>query len=466
MRGHFIYNTLRPSDYRFSTLSVVNEIATNPILAFSWAYNIYKSERSIQPANIDGLNALQNELFSLWQPLDSHISSINPHIMLNIMESFGLNVLAFEDKTHNFLGELRGHFESDFLFKRFLSSTNNTSRSISNILSLAQNASIYQGKYRSLKLPLTPIEFYKNLGYKIIAIYSGNSAWYNLGDFLLAQGVDEFIDETTLMAHYPQSKQTKHKYGIADEFAYKYIFEILQNATKPTLIINITISHHKPYYHAKDKDLSHLFSDIPQGFSISANTNPLEYLKTYAYANDEFGKFLTKIKRSKLKDSIIIAATGDHRARELPIDESSQRAFAYSVPFYMFVPQKYHANLHYDKNKLGSHKDIFPTLYALSGSKDSHYFSIGGRDIFAKPKDKRLEFGINESVFIDESGIYPLGSKQGFGYKNADSLLNESAGFEADSKHADFINKYNKLNDLQLRARVNKQNIDCVANCM
>lgn len=186
MRGHFIYNTLRPSDYRFSTLSVVNEIATNPILAFSWAYNIYKSERSIQPANIDELNALQNELFSLWQPLDSHISSINPHIMLNIMESFGLNVLAFEDKTHNFLGELRGHFESDFLFKRFLSSTNNTSRSISNILSLAQNASIYQGKYRSLKLPLTPIEFYKNLGYKIIAIYSGNSAWYNLGDFLVA----------------------------------------------------------------------------------------------------------------------------------------------------------------------------------------------------------------------------------------------------------------------------------------
>lgn len=261
------------------------------------------------------------------------------------------------------------------------------------------------------------------------------------------------------MAHYPQSKQTKHKYGIADEFAYKYIFEVLQNATKPTLIINITISHHKPYYHAKDKDLSHLFSDIPQGFSINANVNALEYLKTYAYANDEFGKFLTKIKHSKLKDSTIIAATGDHRARELPIDESSQRAFAYSVPFYVFVPQKYHANLHYDKNRICSHKDIFPTLYALSGSKDSHYFSIGGRDIFAKPKDKRLEFGINESVFIDESGIYPLGSKQGFSYKRADSLLNESAGFEADNKHAEFINKYNKLNDLQLRARVNGQNI-------
>ena len=459
VRGHFVYNTLRPSDYRFSTLSAINEIATNPILAFSWAHSLYKNEQTIQPANIDELNALQNELFPLWQPLDSHISSANPHIMLNIMESFGLNLLAFEDESHNFLGALREHFESDFLFTRFLSSTNNTSRSLSNILSLAQNASIYQGKYRSLKLPLTPIEFYKNLGYKIIAIYSGNSAWYNIGDFLVAQGVDEFIDETTLMAHYPRSKQTKHKYGIADEFAYEYIFEALQNATTPTLIINITISHHKPYYHAKNKDLSHLFSDIPQGFSVNANVKPLDYLGTYTYANDEFGKFLTKIKHSKLKDSTIIAATGDHRARELPIDESKERAFAYSVPFYVFVPQKYRANLHYDKNRIGSHKDIFPTLYALSGSKEARYFSVGGRDMFAKPRDKRLEFGINESVFIDESGIYPLGSKQGFSYKSKDSLLNNSAGFDADSKHAEFIDKYNKLNDLQLRARVNGQNL-------
>lgn len=460
MRGKLTDVAWRPLDYRFSTLSVINEISTNPIMAFSWAHTLYKEERDILPANIDELNALQNELFSLWQPLDSHISSANPHIMLNIMESFGLNAIAFADESHNFLGALKEHFESDFLFTRFLSSTNNTSRTVSNILSFAQNASIYEGKYRSLKLPLTPIEFYKNLGYKIIAIYSGNSAWYNLGDFLVAQGVDEFIDETTLMAHYPQSKQTKHKFGIADEFAYEYIFEALQNATTPTLIINITISNHKPYYHAKHKDYSHFFSGIPQELDGKiTHINVLDFFKTYTYANDEFGKFLTKIKHSKLKDSTIIAATGDHRARELPIDESKERAFAYSVPFYVFVPQKYRANLHYDKNRLGSHKDIFPTLYALSGSKEAHYFSVGGRDMFAKPRDKRLEFGINESVFIDESGIYPLGSKQGFSYKRADSLLNNSAGFDADSKHAEFIDKYNKLNDLQLRARVNGQNI-------
>ena len=458
MRGHFVYNTLRLSDYRFSTLNVINEIATNPILAFSWAHSIYKSEQNILPANIAELDSLQNELFSLWRPLESHIDS-QPHIMLNIMESFGLNMFAFADKSHNFLGELKGHFESDFLFTRFLSSTNNTSRSLSNILFLAQNASLYQGKYKNLKLPLTPIEFYKNLGYQIIAIYSGNSAWYNIGDFLLAQGVDKFVDETTLMTRYPLAKHTKHKYGIADEFAYQYIFDILQNATKPTLIINITISFHKPYYHARDKDFS--FSDIPRDLEARiSQVNPLNYVKTYTYANDKFGKFLTRIKATKnLRENIIIAATGDHRAREMAIDESSERAFAYSVPFYVFVPQKYHANLYFDKNRIGSHKDIFPTLYALSGSKERYYFSVGGRDMFAKPRDKRLEFGINnESVFIDDSGIYPLGAKNGYKYKSADSLLNDSVEFEADTKSAEFMTKYNRLNDLQLRARVNNQN--------
>ncbi len=93
----------------------------------------------------------------------------------------------------------------------------------------------------------------------------------------------------------------------------------------------------------------------------------------------------------------------------------------------------------------------------LAVAKERYYFSIGGRDMFAKPKDKRLEFGINESVFIDESGIYPLDAKNGYKYKSADSLLNDSVGFEADAKHAEFMAKYNRLNDLQLRARMNKQ---------
>lgn len=97
--------------------------------------------------------------------------------------------------------------------------------------------------------------------------------------------------------------------------------------------------------------------------------NALNSLSSYTYANDEFGKFLNQIKDSPLKDTTIIAATGDHRARDLSIDERAEKAFAYSVPLYIFVPQSLRKNLHYDSKAIGSHKDIFPTLYALSLSK-------------------------------------------------------------------------------------------------
>lgn len=38
-------------------------------------------------------------------------------------------------------------------------------------------------------------------------------------------------------------------------------------------------------------------------------------------------KFLDKVKQSSFKDNVIIAATGDHRVREMSIDLNSQKAF-------------------------------------------------------------------------------------------------------------------------------------------
>lgn len=67
------------------------------------------------------------------------------------------------------------------------------------------------------------------------------------------------------------------------------------------------------------------------------------------------------------------------------MDSNFERAFAYSVPFYLYLPQNLRDELYYDKNRVGSHKDIFPTLYALSLS-GVKYLSLGGRDMPAKPK--------------------------------------------------------------------------------
>ncbi|TEY08815.1 LTA synthase family protein, partial [Campylobacter sp. US18a] len=172
------------------------------------------------------------------------------------------------------------------------------------------------------------------------------------------------------------------------------------------LIIALTISNHPPYKFPQN-DLPKL-ENIPQTL---LNMLPYEkdkqdnIIKAYTYANNEFGKFLDKVKQSPFKDSVIIAATGDHRVREMSMDLNSQKAFAYSVPFYLYIPKDLQDNIYYDKDRIGSHKDIFPTLYALSLS-NVKYLSVGGRNMLARPSDEKLEFGINDAVWIDKNGVY------------------------------------------------------------
>ncbi|MCR2121747.1 hypothetical protein CUPS3785_01550 [Campylobacter upsaliensis] len=57
------------------------------------------------------------------------------------------------------------------------------------------------------------------------------------------------------------------------------------------------------------------------------------------------------------------------------------------------MPQNYQKNLYYDKYRLASHKDIFPTLYELSLSETT-YCSLGGRNLLAAPSNKKLEFAL------------------------------------------------------------------------
>lgn len=174
-------------------------------------------------------------------------------------------------------------------------------------------------------------------------------------------------------------------------------------------------------------------------------------IKAYTYANNEFGKFLDKVKQSPFKNSVIIAATGDHRVREMSMDLNSQKAFAYSVPFYLYIPKDLQDDIYYDKDRVGSHKDIFPTLYALS-LNNVKYLSVGGRNMLARPSDEKLEFGINDAVWIDKKGIYSGG--KGYYFESNDTLKDMNKAFNLDVYTKDFDKFYRELNLYQLAERL------------
>lgn len=55
-----------------------------------------------------------------------------------------------------------------------------------------------------------------------------------------------------------------------------------------------------------------------------------------------------------------------HRVRDFESNPSIDKALNHAVPLYLYVSQDYAHHIHYDSTRVGSHKDIFPTLYELS----------------------------------------------------------------------------------------------------
>lgn len=434
-------------NYRFANLEVINDTALNPIMAFWWAKKAKNNLLQIPHISEEEGQALQKKLFSLYR-LGPKNSTPKPHIFVNLMESFAYNALEFHNNEFNLLGELERHFKKDYVFERFLSSANGTAPSL---FYLYFNSPIVltQSKYLKSHLAQNPVEPFVKQGYEVIFLTTGNGSWFSLSSFFDKQNI-RFIDFNQLLKDYPDAQKTA--YGILDEYMYYKAYELFSKAEKPLLIIALSTSNHPPYpdvYEsiAKDKLSKEIYEKLPK--------NTYENLNNYAYASNEFGKFVSKIKDSKFKDKIIIAATGDHRVRDLKIDFEKEKAFAYSVPFYLYVPKIYQKNIHYDKYRLASHKDIFPTLYELSLSEAS-YLSLGGRNLLAKVSDEKLEFAFNKAVWVDKDGIYPLSNDKGYFYENNKSLKDTNQGFELDGYHKNFAKSYRELMFYQLGLRIEK----------
>ncbi|EAJ9148719.1 LTA synthase family protein [Campylobacter coli] len=454
LRGPFKHVALNVQNYSFSKFNVVNDTMLNPIMAFFWALKQYREEADLKVVTPLKAQELKNKLFDYLHqsPRNLKAEKNRPSVFINLMESFGFNLADFTNREHNFLGRLDRHFKEDFLFKRFLSSTNGTIPSFANLFFISPFSNISTSKFQKTYLDLTPIAVYKKAGYKVIFISAGNGSWQNIKNYLNVLGVDEIIDENNLLQDYKEAKDSKNGYGIADEFLYKKAYSLLQKNPHNTLIIALTISNHPPYNFSKN-DLPKL-ENIPQSL---LDMLPYEkdkqdnIIKAYTYANNEFGKFLDKVKQSSFKDNVIIAATGDHRVREMSIDLNSQKAFAYSVPFYLYIPRVLQNNIYYDKDRIGSHKDIFPTLYALSLS-NVKYLSVGGRNMLAEPSDEKLEFGINDVVWIDKKGVYS-GTK-GYYFENNTTLKDTNQAFDLDEYHKNFAILYRELSLYQLAERL------------
>ncbi len=317
------------------------------------------------------------QLFHQKTPVNAWAQATRPHVVVFVMESFGGHWLQYSSPKFNLLGELQKHIDSDHFLTNFLPATGSTVGSLSSLMISAPHRPVggflTESQYLQVPFRSSPARIFAKAGYETRFVYGGNPGWRDMNKFARYQGFQHVEGDVDMQAKLGAFKEV-HDWGVYDEDVFRYVKTILQEATKPQMILVMTTTNHPPY-------------QTPSTYKAPEQTPPPELasrlvgdpeiikarFRTYLYSSQKLGEFLTDLKSSPLGEKTILAATGDHGF--LLVNFSDEEVLRkWMVPLYLYAPKA--AGVSFSNETFGSHMDIFPTLYNLSLS-DTEYDALG-----------------------------------------------------------------------------------------
>ena len=154
---------------------------------------------------------------------------------------------------------------------------------------------------------------------------------------------------------------------------------------------------------------------------------------------------------------MVVAATADHRMLGMKPLLKDGPFKDVAIPFYLWASQDVEnvVDIHFDPKRVGSHKDIFPTLYALSLS-GADYRTVGGRNMLSPVDSPNQAFGYNISLWLNDKGVYTLQGPILFypwADEKADFMTDYSKMREASEEEKARIRAYRQLDFWQLNER-------------
>ncbi|MCW4441217.1 LTA synthase family protein [Vibrio splendidus] len=441
-----------------SQYAPLNNITPNAFMALDWAKSDYNKQSRFEPISAQLVEEQMMKVLGQSTPVyttpaNDYLASHQPHVVMALMEGLGNNVLVEDDAISNdLLGSLRPHFKEDFIFERFMAGTSATIDSIVMMLFHSDVPTISHSSVQRVELPSSAVLPYKEAGYDVVFIYGGNSMWRNLANYLPRQGFDTVYDENSIIKAFPEAREEADTWGVPDEFTFKFARKLLDEADKPLMIYIMTVTNHSPFrvpssYKPQPVQVSSRLKDLLGPMEEQAE----DLLQVYQYANDSLGKFIDGVKSSSLGKKTVIAASGDHRVRYLATDTMEEFGLTFGVPFYMYVPAEILDNTgyEYDQNRIGSHRDIYPTLYHFSLS-NQEYTSLGGENILSK--EGVIDVGYNASRTITKMGAFSNSDPSQLYPWFDDKQLNEASSIE--NPDLTWAQEYRKLQNYFLRYQV------------
>ena len=381
--------TLKSSS--ISSNSFINSLTQNAIFHLKYAYsnrnenNFNKSTKQVlSEAKVKDADELMRKAgFNKSNPLiqktpnNPLLEQQPPHVVFVLMEGWSSHIALSDSASNPVLGRFKKHAKEDYFLPYFFSNRYATNPTIENILLNTPLTPLSQSSGYKTTFSQSNILPYKQKGYQTSFISGGYSSWRNHDIFWPKQGFDEYIGRSIIEKKY--NVNANNPWGVYDEYVFRYLQDYLPKRKKPSLSFILTTNNHPPV-RLPPNYKSPKFDVKSMGF-----TDNLEHHETmlagYQYQTNALGEFLDWLKKSNLKDKVIVVATGDHPLRGFddytPIEKQYLR---YSVPFYLYIPKQYDQLNKKPKETIeglfGSHVDIFPTLFQLSLS-EAKYYSFG-----------------------------------------------------------------------------------------
>lgn len=239
-------------------------------------------------------------------------------------------------------------------------------------------------------------KIFKDLGYDTNFYYFGSSAWRKIGTYTISQGFNKSYGMENI-----HNKQ-KSTWGIYDSEGFNFILENLdKNHNKPTFNMVLSASNHPPYdidskkYYNIDTEKIRIFLDTNYPKEKRFQGITPEILTVTEYSIKSVADFIKKT-YAKYPNSIFFI-TGDHFDRSYP--NPNRKIFtSTSIPLIIYGSGVSEYKLKYTA---GSHKDIVPTIAAITAHKGYKFHSFG-QSLVTDNKNEKTD---NERIAIGAQSI-------------------------------------------------------------
>ncbi len=408
----------------------LNTLILNPVWHFYYALRdrnendfTLTGTKILKTANVaDVTELLQRAGYGTTRPLqattpsNSYLQQHPPHVIFVLLEGWSTHPTLEHGPRNNILGAFAKHAQEDYFYPSFFSNAYGTNPTIENLLLNSPIKGISQSRATKISFALSSVRPFKTRGYHSLFLSGGSSSWRNHNQFWPRQGFDEYIGRSGIEKYFDVT--CDNPWGVYDEYLFSYLKERLMQRMKsdePSFTFVLTTNNHAPIR------LPHDFKAPP--FDLKAlgfdadDTLHHDMLRGYHYQINAFGKFLDWLKASPLKDQVIVVATGDHILKGYHNYTASKMQYLkYAVPAYFYVPEAYDRLRHVSKEIVGSHEDLFPTLYELALS-ETRYYNFGTPVMYKEPLksfgwNEQHRYLFNNGVVTPDMQLHPFETPQ------------------------------------------------------